>query len=169
MPEGSPFARLPFAVANSYGEHLYAVFYLEALFALVLAVILLLCRKGRCFSLRTELCAFFLALPQVLCESLRARCIRWGFVRVEQLLCGLMMLGLLVYACSRMKGVLSPVRRFCPAIVGVVMLIAVGLLEYALDKTGIPVPACYALMAASLAVFGLMEGYALRKRAYQKG
>lgn len=164
VPEGSLLARFPFAVANSYGEHLYAIFYLEALFALVLAVILLLRRNGKWFSHRAELCAFFLALPQVLCESLRARCLRWGFVRVEQLLCGLLLLGLLIYACSRMKGAFPAVRRYWPVGAAVLLIAAIGLLEYALDKTGIPVPVCYAMMAAVLTGLGLLEGYALRRR-----
>jgi len=164
VPENSLLARFPFAVANSYGEHLYAIFYLEALFALVLAVILLLCRKGKWSTHRAELCAFFLALPQILCESLRARCLRWGFVRVEQLLCGLLMLGLLAYACTRMKGAFTPARRYWPVGAAVLMIAAIGLLEYALDKTGIPVPVCYAMMAAALAGLGLLEGYAIRRR-----
>ena len=164
VPEGSMFARFPFAVANSYGEHLYAVFYLEALFALLLAAGLLLCRKGRWYDCRAELCAFFLALPQVLCESLRARCLRWGFVRVEQLLCGLLMLGLLVCACLRMKEAMPPARRFWRAGAAVLVMVSIGLLEYALDKTGIPVPVCYLLMMAALAVFGAMELSAIRKR-----
>ena len=164
VPEGSLFARFPFAVSNAYGEHLYAVFYLEALFALVLAICLLLCRKGSWASHRAELCAFFLALPQVLCESLRARCIRWGFVRLEQLLCGLLMLGLLIYACARMKGSKTFLRRFWRAGAAALLIAVIGLLEYALDKTGIPVPVCYAMMAAALAAFGALEIQALRRR-----
>lgn len=163
VQEGSWFARFPFAVTNSYGEYLYAVFYLEALFALALAVILLLCRSGKWFDHRMLLCAFFLAVPQMLSESLRARCMRWGFVRVEQLLCGLLMLGLLVYSCMRMSGQLTAVRRFWRAGAAVLALVCVGLLEYALDKTGIPVPVCYALMIAVLVLCGVMEIQALEK------
>lgn len=164
VPEGSLLARFPFAVTNSYGEHLYAIFYLEMLLALVLAIGLLLCRKGKWFSIRAQLCAFYLALPQIWCESLRARCIKWGFVRVEQLLCALLVLGMLAYACSRMKGIASAGRRWWPVAVAVLMIVVIGLLEYALDKTNIPVTACYTMMIAALGVIGLLEGYAIRKR-----
>lgn len=167
VPENSPFAQFPFAIPNSYGEYLYAVFYLEALFALLLAAILLFCRKGRWFDWRTQLCAFFLAAPQVLCESLRARCIRWGFVRAEQLLCALLMLGLLACACYRMAGSMPPVRRYWQVGAAVLLMVSIGLLEYALDKTGIPVPVCYAMMAGALILFGAMEIRALQKTAQQ--
>lgn len=169
VPQGSMLARFPFAVANSYGEHLYAVFYLEALFALALAVILLFGCKGKWFERRAELCAFFYAVPQMLCESLRARCLRWGFVRVEQLLCGLLMLGMMVYVCCRMSGQLTAVRRWWRAGAAVLALVCVGLLEYALDKTGIPVPMCYVMMIAVLALCGVVYIQALQKQRKADG
>lgn len=162
VPAESFFARFPFAVTNAYGEHLYAVFYLEALFAIVLAVLLLNWRKGICFRLRTEICLFFLALPQLYCESLRARCMKWGFVRVEQLLCGITLLAMLAYACSRMQRTVR--MRYWPMIPAAALIACIGLIEYALDKTDIPVPVCYVLMLAALACFGALEGWAMRKR-----
>lgn len=159
----SPFARFPFAVVNSYGEYLYAVFYLEALFALLLALFLLSRRKGLFYELRGEFFLFFLALSQILCESLRARCMRWGFVRVEQLLCGLWTIAGLFFVCARRKDVLSVPRRFWPVAAGLLPLGAIGYLEYALDKTGVPVWSCYALMICALCATGFLWLYVARK------
>ena len=46
----------------------------------------------------------------------------------------------------------------------VLLMVSIGLLEYALDKTGIPVPVCYAMMAGALILFGAMEIRALQKQ-----
>ena len=162
VPADSSFARFPFAVTNSYGEHLYAVFYLEAFFALVLAAVLLLCRNGRLYELRAEMCAFFLALPQIFAESLRARCMKWGFVRVEQLLCALLVLVMLFVSCRLIRKAVF--CRFWPFAAGVLLVVCIGLLEYALDKTDIPVPACYLMMAAALLGLGFLETYAVSRR-----
>lgn len=157
----SPLARFPFAVQNTYGEHLYAIFLLEALFALLLALYLLLFARKWPVSIPTELGLFFLALPQILCESLRLRCMRWGFVRIEQLLCGLLVLALIWYACKQWKGGRI---RWLPVVLCITGLAGVALLEYALDKTDIPVSACYTLMTLDLIVLGTMEGLLVKKR-----
>ena len=166
VPQGSLLARFPFAVSNSYGEYLYAVFYLEAILALALAAALLLCRKSGWFDHGAKLCVFFYAVPQILSESLRARCLRWGFVRVEQLLCGLLMLGFMFDACRRMNGRMQSVCRWWRTVIAVLALACVGLLEYALDKTGIPVPICYAMMTVMLSLCGVMYVQALHKQCF---
>ena len=135
---------------------------LESLFAL-LALLYVMRRRDLQPGVRFSLALLWWALPQVFCESFRAETLRWGFVRVEQLLCGLLMLGLLVYGCMRMSGQLTAVRRFWRAGAAVLALVCVGLLEYALDKTGIPVPVCYVLMIAVLVLCSVMEIQALEK------
>ncbi len=150
------FARFPFTITNAYGEHLFALFYVEALCALVCAAAFW--KSSR----RAEKIAFFLALCQIFCESLRARCMKWGFVRIEQLLCGLLVLGMLFWACQKRQS--AQKTRYLPLAIGFVSVACIGVLEWALDKTGIPVPVCYLLMAGALGVMGWMELRLLSKR-----
>lgn len=161
VPAESWFARFPFAVTNTYGEHLYAVFRLEALIALVCAAALLVRGKEWKPGMKTELGLCFLALGQIICESLRARCMKWGFVRVEQLLCGILVLALIAYACRRMRSVRL---RYLPVGLGVGCIGVVALMEYALDKLDIPVWGCYLLMSVALLVMAGLESDAVRKR-----
>lgn len=154
-------ARFPFSVTNVYGEHLYAVFYLEAFFALLCGVLLLRYARGWPAGVRTECGLFFLALTQVFCESLRARCMKWGFVRIEQLLCGILLLALLWYACQ--KGGAGP-RRYAPALLGLLCIAGVGVVEFALDKSGIPIWLCYFLMGMDLMLLAFAEGFTVKKR-----
>lgn len=163
VPPSSPLARFPFSVPNVYGEHLYALFYLEALLALLCALAFLLYRCRWPDGVRAELCLFFLALPQVICESLRSRCMKWGFVRTEQLLCGLLLLGLLCYACKRKSGSLR--RRYVPLLLGTLCIVCVGLLEFGLYKSDIPVWLCYSMMAVMLGCLAWLELSAVNRRA----
>ena len=157
----SLMARFPFSITNMYGEHLYAVFYLEAFFALLCGVLLLRHAKAWPAGVRTESGLFFLALTQVFCESLRARCMKWGFVRIEQLLCGVLLLALLWYACQ--KGGARP-RRYAPALLGLLCIAGVVVLEFALDKSGIPIWLCYFLMGMDLLLLAVVEGFTVKKR-----
>lgn len=124
----------PLAVENEMMvSWFYAVFVLEAACALLCAALsLALSRKkaapGRVF-LHT---AFFLCLPQVLCERLLGQCTKWGFVRIEQLLCALIAFGILLYPCIKMrrKGFLSALY---PALLAVCCMALIILMEFSLD------------------------------------
>ena len=159
---GGLWARFPFAVGNAYGEYYLAVFALEALFALLCAVALW--RRGRAWSagLKAEIGLFLLALPQIFCESLRARCMKWGFVRVEQLLCCLLLLGLLGHACNRAREWRR--LRFLPLALGVLAVGGIGGLEYAMDKTDLPIWVCYGLLWVMLGLLAGAELAAVRQR-----
>ena len=144
--------RFPFAVADLYGMWHVAVYMLEGLFALLVAAYALRSRSERPGD-RFLTALLWWAASQILCESLRAETIRWGFVRVQQLQCAVFMLGvLLTHACR--AGALKKAGKA----VGV-FLLGVGVLvfvEYALDKLEfIPIFVCYGLMAAALFVMGV--------------
>ena len=158
----SPFARFPFAVTNTYGEHLYAVFYLEALFALLCGLLLFTAGRKWPESTVTELGWALLALPQIYCESLRARCMKWGFVRVEQLLCGLLVLALIAYACYRLGS--AQKRRYWPVLWAALCIGGMALIEFALDKSNLPVWVCYGMMWVCLAGLTIIEITTVRKR-----
>ena len=110
----------------------------------------------------TELGWTLLALPQIYCESLRARCMKWGFVRVEQLLCGLLVLALIAYACYKLGS--KKKRRYWPVLWGALCIGGMALVEFALDKSTLPNLLCYGVMWACLAGLAIFEITAVRKR-----
>ena len=162
LPEGSPLAFFPFAmkieVAGGYSYWAWAVCVLSALFALVWAGIAFfrLRGKGRPGLLFT-LTLFFLALPQILCESMRHNVsMIWLFVHVEELLCAVVLLCVMLFWVLKTGGGLSFLRRWGPLAVlllGAALLVGV---EFAIDGKyfGLPVPVCYLIMCAVLAAVG---------------
>lgn len=162
LPDGSFFAFFPFAVqinvAGGYSYWAWAICVLSAFFALVWAGIAFF--KLRSFGragLSFTLTLFFLALPQVLCESMRHNVsMLWLFVHVEELLCVLVLAGVMLFWILKSGGNLSFLRRWIPF---GVLLLCIGLLvgvEFAIDGKyfGLPVPVCYGIMIAVLAVIG---------------
>ena len=161
MPEQLAF--FPFALTNEWGESYPAIFMLSCLAALIVAIVGLTRkpggRDGQLF-LRT---AFYLALPQIMCESLLAECMKWGFVRVQQLLCALTLLVILIVECRRASGSLTFAKRWWP--VGALLLCAAGLVgvEFALDKSGLPAFVGYGAMVVLLALIAAAECGAARR------
>ena len=152
----------PLAVPDCYGDDVIPVFFWEALVALTIAVGLLLwMRKGRRgdIALTAALC---FGLTQILLESLRNdNYLRFGFVRVNQLLG----IGMALYAEILWLVRLKP--RFVPAMgIGAVLLGCTALLawtEYALDKTAYSYLGLYTLMGATLFAVAVL-GITLRNR-----
>ncbi len=175
LPEGNPLTFFPFSVAISsaggYEYHAWAVCVLSAAFALFWAgyAFFRLRGFGRT-GLNFSAALFFLALTQVFCESLRARGIFWLFVHTEELLCTLVLLGVMLFWILRSGRDLPFPRRWWP--LGVLILGA-GLLvgvEFAVDGKyfSMPEPVCYLIMAVVLAAIGF-AGYAAAKRWNREG
>ena len=172
LPEGSPLAFFPFAVkisvaGSSQDTWRWAVFALSAAFALAWAGISFfrLRGKGRTgFSFTLTL--FFLALPQILCESLRTRGMFWGpFVHAEELLCALVLLGVMLFWILKSETELSFPRKWGPLgilLLGAGLLVAV---EFAIDGKyfGLPVPVCYLIMCAVLIAIGIAGAVAAKR------
>ena len=57
--------------------------------------------KEKRSGLRFEKTLYALCLCQILLENLRNQAMKWGFVYVEQVLCALVLLGLVLIACRR--------------------------------------------------------------------
>ncbi len=153
----------PLAVPNEYGEWLYAVFMLEGLLTLgVLA--LCLARFGKQRFMRS---LYYLCLIQILCESLRTDSFTWLFVRVEQLLCMLVMAAVLVIYCVKSSGVK---RRWMPIAVCFPAAAVFVVLEFALNgKIPLNHTLCYAVMIAGLIGLGVNEAWAFRRMDALKG
>ena len=146
-PRGQLF---PVAVQDMYGQWHLAVFMLDGIAALALAVCAW-CMRGETAGDVFLTALLWLSMTQIFCESLRAETIRWGFVRVQQVACAAFGLALLLWA-------LAGRRRLRAGAAGVGVYLAgvavVALMEYALDKLPMPVAFDYAVMAASLAGMG---------------
>ena len=148
LEEDSFFCRFPFAVGNEYGEWQLAVFLWEAAIALVILCVLLKQRSSGGDSFVLLLLLYSAA--QIVLESLRAdSCPRIGFVRVSQVLSAIALLVCVFLRNHRLGG-----RRTALWKSGVVIvcMTAAGLLEWALDKTSLSIPICYALMCAAVAL-----------------
>lgn len=126
VPADSVF--LVLAIFNRYGEPYVAVFVWEALAALFVGLLSLHgeeARPGQCF----ETAVFRLCACQILLENMRNRALAWGFVRVEQLLCAVFLLALLLRACARGEKK-QGVRRFLPALYLLVCMAAIVGIEF---------------------------------------
>ncbi|MGN0779332.1 MAG: prolipoprotein diacylglyceryl transferase family protein [Aristaeellaceae bacterium] len=143
--------RLPFAVADMYGNYNWAVFVFEAMAAGIIALLLLRVKPRRDGG-RAMLALLAYAAVQVLCESLRQDAVlRWGFVRINQVIGAILIAGMFI-ACA----LLAPQRR--PGQVAGLfagMLGCMGIviaMEFALEKKisaieFVPMDVCYLLMA----------------------
>lgn len=170
LPEDSPLAFFPLAAqvtdGGGYTSWRWAVCVLSAVFALVWAAVAFFRlrsrnRTGYSFTLTL----FFLSLTQILCESLRTRGMFWLFVHVEQLLCAVTLLGVLLFWILRSGKGLPFSRRWWP--VGLLLLCA-GLLvgvEFAIDGKilNLHLSVSYLIMCALLVVISF-AGAAAAKR-----
>lgn len=146
---------LPFGVADYYGSYNWAVFVFEALVALGIAAALVKVRVNRAGG-RAALMLVLYAATQVLCESLRQDAVlRWGFVRVNQIIGGVVLAGALAlcFALSRKRSG----RRLAISIGAMLLSMAVVIaMEFALEKKisaieWMPMDVCYLLMGLACA------------------
>lgn len=170
--ETAALKHFPFAVQNEWEEWNLAVFFLEALIALIVCVVFLVRKKENAVAgLRMERVLFYLCLPQVFCESLRSDSLMLSivhilsFVRAEQLLCAVVFTGLLVRAC-RKSGRKGFWPAYWPVAVDVLCIAVMIGVEFALDgKLGeIPLAASYGVMVLALLVLAGCEIHLSRRR-----
>ena len=111
-PTGSSYLML--AVYNRYGEPHVAVFVWEALAAIIIGLLSLRDETGRPGQ-RFATAVFRLCACQILLENMRSLALMWGFVRVEQVLCAVILMALILAACARNIKKQGAVR-FLPAV-----------------------------------------------------
>ena len=162
--ESSFFARFPFAVANQWDEWHLAVFALEALAALAVSLVFALRKQeSHIPGLRMERTVFYLCVTQIFFESLRNQCMRWGFVRIEQVLCGVTVVVLIVYGCLQAKA-LNGLKRFWPALCSLLCVALIVLVEFGLDKFNFSTVFWYGVMIVVLCGFGALENVCFKRR-----
>ena len=121
-----PLAFFPVTVKDEYGDPCLAVFALEAIFAL--AVALAGQRRGsRGENAGLWWAAAWLLAGQIFWENMRSDTLRVGFVRVEQVLCAVILLCLIWRATTG----LGRWRWFA---VSLLLIAGIGLLEFVMDK-----------------------------------
>ena len=173
LPEGSPLAFFPLALKISsdggYESWSWAVCVLSAAFALAWAAVAFfrLRSTGRT-GWNFTLALFFLALPQVLCESMRSSGIYWLFVHAEQLLCALVLAGVILFWLIKSGKDLSFPRRWAPLGIYLLCIGALIVIEFAIDGSKIKVPgmthaAWHLVMCAVVAVIGVAGMAAARR------
>ena len=156
----------PLAVEIEWVGTFYAVFMLEAVLAILCAVgAFLISHRGGFRPGRVFLhAAFFLVLPQIFTEQILGKYMAWGFVRIEQLLCALIVFAITLYPCIQRR----KLTAFLPAL-GCLLCAAVLIwMEFTLDNTllfGIDLPTmgCYTIMIAALCCMAGLSLYAYRK------
>lgn len=169
LPEGSPFAFFPLAlrieVAGGYSYWGWAVCVLSGVLALAWAFIAFQwLREGR-KGLRFTLTLFFLALPQILCESLRKRGMFWLFVHVEQVLCALVLLGVMICWIVMARDRMPRMKRWLPVIGYAACVGLVVADEFAIDGKLFDIAPvyCYLFMAVVLIAMGICGLTAMKR------
>lgn len=164
--------RFPFAVQDPwYGQWRWAVFVVEALIALIILVVLLRL-KDRHPGGRAMLFLLMYAAMQALGESLRQDDVmRWGFIRISQLISALAVGLVLIVSIVKMRD--KKAGRIISVVAVVAMCVGVIIaMEFALEKkilflAWMPMDVCYTVMAA--ACLGLIASVCqVWKRAFPK-
>ena len=153
-------------MCNEYEEWYFALFFVAAALALAVCVFALCRKKERAVpGLMMTRAAFYLCLPLILLESLRNGAVRWGFVRVEQLLSAVALFLLLVYGCVKTKEK-NILRRFAPVLIDLCCVGALVFIEFNLDRGYLQLSyfGNYAMMAAVLLVIAFCEIWCSRRR-----
>lgn len=149
--------RFPFAVPSVYEDYQIPVFLYEALAAAVILLVTLRMLRGARPGRTAETFVILLGVTQVILESLREdEFIRFGFVRLNQLMAAFSMAAVLaarVKRCVQGRGwsdwQIARIVLFLLSVGGVILL------EFALDKSSVDNVILYAVMAGTLAIMAV--------------
>ncbi len=131
----SPLFRFPLACQPKGSEWYFAVFFWEALAALIIALIVLL-MKRRAEGGHAALAVLLYAACQILMESMRKDAVlTWGFVKVSQLLSAVAIGAVMLICCIRLPRAERKRGRIAAVWASVLLLLGVVIaLEFALDE-----------------------------------
>ena len=151
------FARPPFVLVDSYGDRWMAIYFWEAVVALIVFLLALFSREKRP-GLIFHRAVFRLCVCQILLESMRSQSMRWGFVGVEMVLCAVVLLALLAAACRRSG------RDWWAIPALFVLLGAIVGEEFARQKASSPFLADYGYVFMAVILLGMLvlDEFALR-------
>ena len=150
LDDPSFFCRLPFGVPDMYDSYHWTVFIFEAIVACALAVIVYRAAVRRSGG-RVALALLLYAATQELCESLRQDAVlRWGFVRINQVLGAVVIVALLAL-CYGLSSPRKPGKLALGAGCAVLGALLITAMEFALEKKisaieWVPMDVCYVIM-----------------------
>ncbi len=145
--------RLPFGIPDYYENYNWAVFVFEALVAVVLAVAVGRVKFARPGG-RAVLALTGYAAMQALCESMRQDAVlRWGFVRVNMIVGGILVLGMLILCFIHSERRHGRKMALCTGTLFLCALVVIAM-EFALEKKisaieWMPMDICYLLMGVA--------------------
>lgn len=165
LVENESFMFFPAAVPNEWDEWHWAIFMLEGLYALIILFILLRSKGTLPDGGTARLFMVLYCSGQIFLENLRCDTyLAWvfGYLRVSQLTCVLVLLGMLISACCRESGRQKvrrmPIRHWTVTFALFIFLagVIVGM-EFAIDKLWwMPNWACYLIILVVSVLFGMM-------------
>ena len=133
--EPDAICRFPFAVKNYYGAWRFSINLWEGLAAVVFLIVLLRMKKRKTGGACSLLLLMY-ASCQIIFESMRKdEVIIWSFVKANQLISAILVLGILVFCWLKQPKEQRNVKELCIRIA--MLLIFAGiimLLEFALDQ-----------------------------------
>ena len=133
--EPDAICRFPFAVQNYYGTWKFAINLWEGLAAVIFLIVLLRMKKRKSGGAATLLLLMYAAC-QITFESMRRDdVIIWGFVKANQLISALLVLGILIFCWLKQPKADRKVPELC--IRTALLLLFAGiimLMEFALDQ-----------------------------------
>ena len=131
----SPLFTFPIACTPKGSDWYFSVFFLEALAALAIALIVLLMKRRQAGGHAT-LAILLYAGCQILLESMREDAVlTWGFVKVSQLFSAIVIAAVLLICCIRFpRGRRKPLRIAVAWVLFLLLLGVVIAMEFALDE-----------------------------------
>lgn len=156
------FFRFPFGMQDHYGEWNWNIACLEAIAALVILMIVLK-TKPRKSGAKFLLAVLCYAAFQITLESMRQDSVlRWGFVRVNQLLSAVLVVLAACLCITCISDRRSARKRLIQTLCGEVVLIGIAMaMEFALEQkidflTWMRMDVCYAVMTAACLLMVLL-------------
>ena len=144
----------PFSVMDAYEQWRVPVFAYEAVAALAICVVcLVLLKKERRPGETAETFLILLSLSQIILDSLREdEYIRFGFVHLNMISAGIVLLTVLFVRLARSKSKKWKIWRTVLFFVGIGICVGI---EFALDKSTLSNTLLYAVMAVTLILLGI--------------
>ena len=140
IPEGGILARFPFAVCDDFGIWYLAVSTLSAILFLGVAVYLFYMKRkswdpasGIENGVVFERGAFLLCCVPFLLETMRMESLIFYFVHVDQVLCALVMLAMVILSCRRVRKHTGHFPKW-PVILTLACIAVNGITQYLMDK-----------------------------------
>ena len=159
LDEGTLLCRPPFILLNEWEEPLLALFLLEALCAALAVIPVLLSARHAAPGTVAARALFLLLIPQILLEQFRTgHYMRWRMLRLEQVVCAVFGLIVLVLLCreARKSRGFSPAAAWLPVPLYLLAVGVIVVIQFVLDGKLFELPEAVSWCIYVLAVAGML-------------